>query len=250
VKARTVLGLDTSTLSISVAVVREVEGTWRVLARRDRGATGANHSTLLPAWIDEVLVEAGVRLSELDGIGVGIGPGGFTGLRISLATAKGLAYAAKLPLAGVSTLEAMALQARRLVPDAAAIVPLLDARKQEVYAGFYLPDGAGVRSAPGRAADVVAPPAVVARALAELPGPLVLLGEGFQAYRALFDEATEGRRAHSGQGLSLAETPPAPEIAMLAADALPPFSKEAIFALEPRYLRPWEAEHALAAARR
>lgn len=247
-KARTILGLDTSTLSISVAVVREVEGAWRVLARRDRGPTGPNHSSLLPTWIDEVLAEAGVRLADLDGIGVGIGPGGFTGLRISLATAKGLAYAARLPLAGVSTLEAMALQARGLVPEAGAIVPLLDARKREVYAGFYLPEGSGVAGAPGRAADVVAPPQVVAEALAALPGPLVLLGEGYLAYRALFDEATEGRRAPQVPGLC--ETPPAPEVAILAAGALQPFSKEAVFSLEPRYLRPWEAEHALAATRR
>ncbi|HEY0840918.1 MAG TPA: tRNA (adenosine(37)-N6)-threonylcarbamoyltransferase complex dimerization subunit type 1 TsaB, partial [Vulgatibacter sp.] len=174
-KTRTILGLDTSTLSISVAVVRRDEGgAFEVLARRDRGPTGPNHSTLLPVWIDEVLGQAGVRLAELDGIGVGIGPGGFTGLRISLATAKGLAYAARLPLAGVSTLEAMALQARALAPEAAAIVPLLDARKQEVYAGFYLPgapgeDGAersaqvpGVRGVPGRASDVVARPETVA----------------------------------------------------------------------------------------
>ncbi|HWV38604.1 MAG TPA: tRNA (adenosine(37)-N6)-threonylcarbamoyltransferase complex dimerization subunit type 1 TsaB [Vulgatibacter sp.] len=247
-KARTLLGLDTSTLSISVAVVREVEGRWRVLARRDRGPTGPNHSTLLPGWIDEVLQEAGVRLQELDGIGVGIGPGSFTGLRISLATAKGLAYAARLPLAGVSTLQAMALQARGLVPHAGAFVPLLDARKREVYAGFYLPQGDGVVGAPGRAADVVAPPPVVAAALADLPGPLVLLGEGYLAYRALLDEATFGRRAPQAEGLC--ETPPAPEVAILAAGVLPPFSKEAVFSLEPRYLRPWEAEHALAVTRR
>jgi tRNA threonylcarbamoyladenosine biosynthesis protein TsaB len=239
--AQTLLALDTSTLSLSLAVARVKGGEARVLAGRDRGPGGPNHSVLLPGLVDEVLREAGVALGALDGIAVGLGPGAFTGLRISLSLAKGLSYAAGLPLGGASSLEAMALAAARLAPDAGAIVPLLDARKAQVYAGFYRPAGGGVEPLPGGAAEVVAPPEAVAEYLAGLAadGPLVLLGEGYFAYRALLDRATEGKRHGPIEGLP--ETPPAAEVAVLAVPALTR-EAEVIFALEPNYLRASEAE--------
>jgi len=238
---RTLLALETSTLTLSLAVIRLGEhGPATVLARRDV-PPGPNHSKLLPLLIEEALREAGVELRALDGIAVGLGPGAFTGLRIALSTGKGLAWATKLPLCGGSSLEAMALAAARLAPDAAAVVPLLDARKQEVYAGFYRPtaDG-GVEPLGDGPAEVVAPPETVAARLRALQGPIVLLGEGYFAYRALFDEATEGLRHAPVQGLP--ETPPAPELGENAARNLAPYSKEAVFALEPHYLRPSEVE--------
>ncbi len=237
---RTLLALETSTLTLSLAVIRVHDaGPATALARRDV-PPGPNHSKLLPPLIDEALREAGVELRALDGLAVGLGPGAFTGLRIALATGKGLAWAARVPLCGGSSLEAMALAAARLAPDAAAVVPLLDARKQEVYAGFYKPAGGGVEPLGDGPAEVVAPPETVAARLRALSGPIVLLGEGYFAYRALFDEATEGLRHAPVDGLP--ETPPAPEMGELAARTLAPFSKEAVFALEPHYLRPSEVE--------
>ncbi|AKU91360.1 tRNA (adenosine(37)-N6)-threonylcarbamoyltransferase complex dimerization subunit type 1 TsaB [Vulgatibacter incomptus] len=239
--SQTLLGIDTSTLSISVALVRlEADGSWRTLASRDRGASGPNHSTLLPGWVDELLGETGLTLAGLDGVAVSLGPGSFTGLRIALATGKGLAYGAEIPLAGASSLEAMALAAARLAPDAAAVVPILDARKQEVYAGFFRPVAGGVEALGDGPAEVVAKPERVAERLASLEGPLVLLGEGYFAYRAIFDEATAGLRAPPLDGLP--ETPPAAEVAVLGFRTPQTFSKSAIFALEPHYLRPSEAE--------
>lgn len=236
---RTLLGLDTSTLSLSLAIVRlDGEGV-HVLARRDR-EPGVNHSKLLPLLIEEALVEAGVERKALDGICVGLGPGAFTGLRIALSTGKGLAYALGIPLAGASTLEAMALAAARLAPEAKAVIPLLDARKQEVYVGFYRPSETGVSPLDDGPADRVMPPAAVAERLASLEGPILLLGEGYFAYRTLFDEATEGRRLDKVTGLP--ESPPAVEIAELAGKGLPAFSREAIFALEPHYVRASEVE--------
>ena len=245
---RTLLAIDTSTLSLSLAVARASGPRADVLAGRDLGPGGPNHSVLLPGLVDEVLREAGVPLAALDGIAVGLGPGAFTGLRISLSLAKGLAYAAGLPLGGASSLEAMALRAARLVPGAGAIVPLLDARKAQVYAGFFRPaaGGEGVSVLPGGAAEVVASPDRVAAYLRDLPdpgGPIVLLGEGYFAYRALLDEATEGRRHGPIEGLP--ETPSAAEVAALAAPRLTR-DPAAIFALEPNYLRASEAEEKLA----
>jgi tRNA threonylcarbamoyladenosine biosynthesis protein TsaB len=242
--ASTLLALDTSTLSLSLAVARVSGGRADVLAGRDLGPGGPNHSVLLPGLVDEVLREAGVELRALDGIAVGLGPGAFTGLRISLSLAKGLAYAAGLPLGGASSLAAMALRAARLVPDAGAIVPLLDARKAQVYAGFYRPTADGIDVLPGGAAEVVAAPDRVADYLRDLSpaGPLVLLGEGYFAYRALLDGATEGKRAGPTPGLP--ETPPAAEVAVLATPRLVR-DRAAAFALEPNYLRASEAEEKL-----
>jgi len=265
---RHVLGLDTSTLSISLALVRlHPDGGWEVVASRDRGAEGPNHSTLLPGWIEEVLKEGGLELRGLDGISVGLGPGGFTGLRIALATAKGIAYAARVPLVGVSTLEAMALRAAPRVPEARSIVAMLDARKQEVYAGFFrraavagAEVGASTRddaAAGGGSAPAVAPlfaehevvskPAVIAERLRTLEGPLALLGEGYLAYREIFDEATDGLRISPAEALPW--TPNAVEIARLGAPLLGPYSKEAVFALEPRYIRPSDAEFTVPSSR-
>lgn len=240
------LGLDTSTLSISAAIVRvEPTGESSVLASLERGPEGPNHSTLLPAWIEQLLARASLALHDLDGIAVAIGPGSFTGLRISLATAKGLAYAAKIPLCGVSTLEAMALGARRTLAGAeagaGAIVPILDARKREVYAGFYRQEGEGVAPIEaGAAAEVVLPPAAVAERLAELEGPLFLFGGGYAAYRELFDEATGGRRAARDAGLPNA--PSAIDVATLGGPRLGAYVKEDVFSLEPHYIRPSDVE--------
>lgn len=241
----TLLAIDSSTLSLSLVLAHVVGHDADVLARRDRGPGGPNHSVLLPGLVGEVLEEAGVARDALDGIAVGLGPGAFTGLRISLSLAKGLAYATGLPLGGASSLEAMALGASRLAPGAGAIVPLLDARKSQLYAGFFRPVAGGVGILPGGAAEVVATPDRIASYLRELPdpgGPIVLLGEGYFAYRALLDEATEGRR-HGGIG-GLPETPPAAEVAVLAAPGLTD-DRAAIFALEPNYLRASEAEEKL-----
>ncbi len=105
------------------------------------------HSERLMVLVDEVLREAGVALSALDGIAVSIGPGSFTGLRIGLSVAKGLAYARSLPLAAVPTLDAIAYEALRIavrarkesgaVPAAQVVCAAIDAKRDEAYYAFY-----------------------------------------------------------------------------------------------------------------
>lgn len=132
---KTVLAIDTSTLHASVALVAGAPGDSQVLAESQSGV--ATHSERLLVQVDEVLVHADKTLADLDGIAIGAGPGSFTGLRIGMATAKGLAFATGKPLWAVSSLAALALE---VGPDAGAealVVPVMDARRGEVFAGFY-----------------------------------------------------------------------------------------------------------------
>ena len=134
-----VLGLDTATSTAGIAIVDE-DG--RVLAEA-RHATAGRGADLLVA-IDEVCRAAGIAPAALSAIAVGAGPGSFTGLRIGMATAKGIAFAAGRPLWAVSSLAALAEDARAELigqrpgaPDDGVICAALDARRGEVFAGCY-----------------------------------------------------------------------------------------------------------------
>ena len=125
-----VLGIDTASNIASVAVVHGNQ----VLAAQRSDTSG--HRADLLVLVDAVCTAAGVTARELDGIAIGAGPGSFTGLRIGMATAKGIAFAAHKPLWAVSSLAALALP--DLVADPSTIVVgVLDARRGEVYAGAY-----------------------------------------------------------------------------------------------------------------
>lgn len=188
------------------------------------------HGEWLLNVVAQLLERAGMTVDDLDGFGVTIGPGSFTGLRVGLATVKGLALATGRPVAGVSTLRTLAMQA----PHAAMpVCALLDARKKEVYAGaFAWQDGLPHATAPER----VLPPE---RLLGEFPGPTLFIGDGATVYRTLITRQL-GPRAHF---LPAAYDPPrAAHAALLAlemfeADAARPASE-----VNPVYIRPSEAE--------
>jgi tRNA threonylcarbamoyladenosine biosynthesis protein TsaB len=92
----------------------------------------------LPAAVDEVLDAAGLRIRDVEGIAVGLGPGSFTGLRIGLSYAKGIVTASRQAILGVSTFDAMALcSVAESIPEGAEVCPILDARKGEVYVALY-----------------------------------------------------------------------------------------------------------------
>lgn len=228
------LAMEGSTPVLSLALVERGRGT---LARM-RFDQGESHSRLLPGVLDELLAQGEVGREALAGVAVGIGPGAFTGLRVILATAKGIAYASRIPVVGVSTLEALALGAADRAPVGATLVPLLDARKKEVYAGFFRRTEAGVEAI-GPAAALA--PEALAERLAELPAPLLLFGEGYRIYREVLDEATAGRRLEPAPE-GLPRFPGAEEVAALAFREPLVFDPAALFALEPEYLRKSDAE--------
>jgi tRNA threonylcarbamoyladenosine biosynthesis protein TsaB len=166
------LAIDTSTWSASAAVVDE-HGA--VIAEGE--ARTETHSENLLPLIADVVARAGVAARDLDAVAVGAGPGSFTGLRIGLATAKGVAFAAGRPLWIVSSLAALAMDLS-LVSDASLLVPVLDARRGEIFAGYY------DRSMRARAADAVLAPGALAAAIASVrtaDETFALAGDGLLA---------------------------------------------------------------------
>ena len=149
---RTVLALDTATEACSAALLRGDE----LIGRFSEG--GLSHARRILGMVDAVLEEAGMTLSMLDGIAASIGPGAFTGVRISVAVAQGLAFGADLPVVAVTTLEALA--SRILSRGAAGALACLDARMGEVYWGCFAPDAERGLAAVGAAR--VGPPGSVA----------------------------------------------------------------------------------------
>jgi tRNA threonylcarbamoyladenosine biosynthesis protein TsaB len=236
-----VAAVDTATLTLSCALVEAGPGEIRLLTdRTDRapakppaGGPSGGHSVRLPGALSELLDALGRKLPEVEGYAVGLGPGSFTGLRIGLATWKGLAYANRRPIAGASSLAAMALEAAASAPAGALLVPLLDARKREVYAGFYRASGDGVEAV---APEAALSPAALLDRLAPL-GPAVGFGEGWEA----FESALAAGLPRLADGPA---TPSAATIARLAAPRLvgAAYDAQALFALEPHYVRLSEAE--------
>ena len=186
----------------------------------------------------DLLAANGRTLADVDGWAVGIGPGSFTGLRIGLATLKGLAYAQRRPIVGTSSLAAMALAASPSAKDGAILLPLLDARKGEIYAGFYRVVAGGVESLQAEAALSADALAERSRALFAANGTAPFaFGEGYDA----FSERLAGRVARLETEVA---TPTAAAVALLAAPRLlgAAFDPQSLFALEPHYVRLSEAE--------
>lgn len=150
-----ILALETATSSCSVAVTHGDN----VLAELTLQVPRA-HSTRLMPLVVQAIEDSGIAKADVDAIAVGIGPGSFTGLRIGLATAKGLGYALNKPCVGVSTLKAMAYGTGAQI---GLVVPMLDAKRGDVYAAVYV---AGDRD-PNTWAELMPPSHIHVSKLAE-----------------------------------------------------------------------------------
>lgn len=173
------LALDTSTELCSVALWRAGE----IVERAEW--VGNRHSEVLLPMARGLMAECGMQLSDLDGLACGIGPGSFTGLRIGCGVAQGLAFAADIPVLGVVTLEAMALDLARR-SGVANVLACIDARMNEVYAAAY-------RVEVGPPLEIV-PPCVLPPARLCLPpgGGWVGGGTGFSAYGEILRQGLGG----------------------------------------------------------
>ena len=221
------LALETATAVGSVALLEEgqVLGTWTLRS--------PDHLVHLLDGTDRLLRASGLAPGDLDALAVSQGPGSFTGLRVGLALAKGLALALGKPLWPVSTLAALAAN---LPHCTAAVCPVLDARRGEVFAGLY-------RWRAGYLESLMPEAALAPRDLAErLEGEaVVFVGEGARRYRSLLQDRL-GQAA--GFAPPTADCPSAAAVGWLAwlqardASRLPPDPD----ALVPVYLRPSQAE--------
>jgi tRNA threonylcarbamoyladenosine biosynthesis protein TsaB len=130
-----ILGFDTSTAATSTCLLREDGEAFEVIPDEDALLGPPGHTRELMPGVARVLAEGGLGYSDLDAIAVGVGPGTFTGLRIGVATARALAHAESLPLHPVSSLAALAQGI-----DAELRLPLIDAKRGELFAALYRAD--------------------------------------------------------------------------------------------------------------
>ena len=217
------LAFETATeaCSVSLWLDGEVHERFEIAPRR--------HAELSLPWAGQLLAEAGVAKSQLDAIAVGRGPGAFTGVRLAVALAQGIALALDRPVVPVSTLAALALQARALQPldsEPARVLAAIDARMGEVYAGrFEL-----------RGDDVVA----LSQEAVGAPDSLGLEGTGWLGVGTGFAAAQGALRDRLGAQLvdcDATALPHAADIARLAAIAFSRGECVAPERVEPAYLR-------------
>jgi tRNA threonylcarbamoyladenosine biosynthesis protein TsaB len=222
------LGIDTATPLGSVAVA----APGAVISEEPLEERGA-HARHLLSRIETLLERSGRGRDDLAGVGVAVGPGSFTGVRVGMATAKGLSYALGIGVAGLSTLEAMARAALRGgSPPPPAIAAVLEAGRGEVYAAlFRTGTGRPERLRPDRSLPPEALPA-------DLPPGCVLVGDGAAAVV----------RAASTAGRVVPPPWPTPllagAIALWAMETIPPGTVYTPGGLGPNYVRPSDAEAA------
>lgn len=221
--------MDTATPCSAIALSFGTRKDGMVLA--SLSLTGnVTHSRRLFTAIDYLMKEAEVDWLSIAGIGVSLGPGSFTGLRIGMATAKGLAAATGKVLLGVSTLDALAAKC----VTSRLICTVLDARKKEVYSAFYRCNGNGFSE---RVSDIsVMAPEKLAAVINE---PVVMVGDGAKVYGDLF-------RRLLGENVIFAPSqlhePSASSLGMLAGEKLLSGEHLNVADAVPVYIRSSDAE--------
>jgi len=221
-----VVGIDTSTPQVSVAV-----GTETSILGRVQIAGRARQESVTPA-LQQLLAWTGVDLDRVGGFVVGTGPGLFTGLRVGVETAKTLAQATKAPIIAVPSIDALAYAVRHTERTVAAVI---DGRRSEVFAALYRP-------VPGGVVRITEPavqrPQALAAELEPVAGEVLLVGDGAILYRDVLHEV--------GARIGFASPAQAhPDAASLVELAVPRFLREEhdqLFDVVPMYLRKSDAE--------
>jgi tRNA threonylcarbamoyladenosine biosynthesis protein TsaB len=181
-----ILGVDTSTATVSTAIVDNAqilaEDFYPRERRAGRSAPKANHSEIILPLVDSVLKRAAIGLPDVAGIAVSVGPGSFTGIRIGLSTVKGLVYGTDTPVCGISTLQAVA---GRVTDFDGVVCSLLDARKNETYSALFHTQGNHFERL---TEDEIVPVLRVFERLRAFGEPCLFIGDGVPVYRALIEQ--------------------------------------------------------------
>ena len=223
----TILAFETSAKAASAALFRE-----GVLLGESYQNTGLTHSQTLLSMAESLMVSCGVTPAEIDAVGVAAGPGSFTGVRIGVAAAKGVAWGREIPCVGVSTLAAMAVG---FGAWQGYVCPVMDARRSQVYNALFRVDC-------GKCTRIREDRAISLRDLGEdvknLSGPIFLVGDGsVLCYNTLLETVPglvlppEHRRHQRAAGVAL-------EAARILETGERPSGAE----LVPNYLRLSQAE--------
>ncbi len=141
-----ILNIETSTKNCSVSLSKN----GKVIALKELNDGNYSHAEKLHVFIDDVLKEANINMQQLNAVAISKGPGSFTGLRIGVSAAKGLCFALDIPMISIDTLKSLALQ---VVVDVGYIIPMLDARRMEVYSAVFNKDCLLVRETEAQILD-------------------------------------------------------------------------------------------------
>ncbi len=224
-----IVAVDTATSCSSVALTRGNLQQGELLASLKLNSK-LTHSRRLLTAIDWLLSENNIIFSDIDAVAVGLGPGSFTGLRIAMATVKGLATAMNVPLLGVSTLDGLAANCSGTLP----LCALIDARKQEVYRRWYQRDDRGVYRPDGKIAALSS-----GELIQELAHPTLLVGDGMFAFG---EQLQEGFGEHIVTAPRSLHYPSATAIGFLCCERLEENDIMDLDSAVPLYVRASDAE--------
>lgn len=227
-----ILGIESAALVASVAIIDENV----TIAEYTTNFKKTHSETLLP-MLDEIVKMTGISLNELSAIAVSGGPGSFTGLRIGAASAKGLGLALDLPLIHVPTLDAMALN---IYSSDALIVPIMDARRNQVYTGIYKNDTKLEVKAASMAVSIDELFEILKETGAkENVERAIFLGDGVPVFREYIDENLTMKHDFAPLNLNRQR---ASNIAMLGMEMMKAGKVISADDMRPNYLRKSQAE--------
>jgi len=223
-----ILGIDTSTKFCNLGLIEDED----VLMEYTINGLKKKHSSILVPAIKDLLKTMDLKMEEINGIAVSIGPGSFTGLRIGLCVAKGLCYAHSLPLLGITTLDAMAFPLKE-IPY--LICSVLESKKDEIYDVVFRGGDSLHRVMDYKCEDIQS---LLIR-LSPLKEKIIFLGDGIKKYRDIIKEKIGKDALFIDSQLNL---PVATSIAFLGLNKLKKGEEDDISTLTPFYLRKSEAE--------
>ncbi|MEJ6792355.1 MAG: tRNA (adenosine(37)-N6)-threonylcarbamoyltransferase complex dimerization subunit type 1 TsaB [Lacinutrix sp.] len=215
-----ILNIETSTTNCSVSLSKNGE----TLHLKEDYSSNYSHAERLHVFIDDTLSNAKIDRSQLNAIAVSKGPGSYTGLRIGVSAAKGLCYALDIPLISISTLEALAHQVK---VDNGVVVPMLDARRMEVYSAIFSSEFEQIRTIEAQILDETSFEEYLSR------GKVYFVGNGV--------EKTKGLLTHVNAVFIEGKLPSANQMSKLAYLKYKKSDTEDVAYFEPYYLKDFVA---------
>jgi tRNA threonylcarbamoyladenosine biosynthesis protein TsaB len=223
-----ILGIDTSTKFCNLGLIENEN----ILIEYTINGLKKKHSSILVPAIKNLFKTIDLKIEEINGIAVSMGPGSFTGLRIGLCVAKGLCYARSLPLLGIPTLDAMAFPFKE-IPY--LICPILESKKDEIYDVVFRGGVSLHKVMDYKCEDIQS----LLFRLSSLKEKIIFSGDGIKKYRDIIKEKIGKDALFIDSQLNL---PVATSIAFLGLNKLKQGEKDNISTLSPFYLRKSEAE--------